>query len=148
MYADGAQRTQPLSFGGDLRAGTCFVDRNGPFGVYSVFICTYNGFNSAYHADAFHTESAVHCFLNALGLHPIGQTNLSEWLGTLISQGTGIIAKESMAFAAKAGQFVFSFVIAYYLLCERKQLGRHLLLLLPIARREVFYLPVWAAKTR
>ena len=76
--------------------------------------------------------------LNALGLHPIGQTNLSEWLGTLISQGTGIIAKESMAFAAKAGQFVFSFVIAYYLLCERKQLGRHLLLLLPIARREVF----------
>ena len=69
-------------------------------------------------------------FLNALGLHPIGQTNLSEWLGTLISQGTGIIAK--------AGQFVFSFVIAYYLLCERKQLGRHLLLLLPIARREVF----------
>lgn len=77
-------------------------------------------------------------FLNALGLHPIGQTNLSEWLGTLISQGTGIIAKESMAFAAKAGQFVFSFVIAYYLLCERKQLGRHLLLLLPIARREVF----------
>ncbi len=77
-------------------------------------------------------------FLNALGLHPIGQTNLSEWLGTLISQGTGIIAKESMAFAAKAGQFVFSFVIAYYLLCERKRLGRHLLLLLPIARREVF----------
>ena len=138
VYADGAQRTQPLSFGGDLRAGTCFVDRNGPFGVYSVFICTYNGFNSAYHADAFHTESAVRCFLNALGLHPIGQTNLSEWLGTLISQGTGIIAKESMAFAAKAGQFVFSFVIAYYLLCERKQLGRHLLLLLPIARREVF----------
>ena len=77
-------------------------------------------------------------FLNALGLHPIGQTNLSEWLGTLISQGTGIIAKESMAFAAKAGQFVFSFVITYYLLCERKRLGRHLLLLLPIARREVF----------
>ncbi|MFQ9805425.1 MAG: hypothetical protein ACLR07_02390 [Christensenellales bacterium] len=132
MYADGAQRTQPLSFGGDLRAGTCFVDRNGPFGVYSVFICTYNGFNSAYHADAFHTESAVHCFLNALGLHPIGQTNLSEWLGTLISQGTGIIAKESMAFAAKAGQFVFSFVIAYYLLCERKQLGRHLLCCFPL----------------
>ena len=43
-----------------------------------------------------------------------------------------------MAFAAKAGQFVFSFVIAYYLLCERKRLGGHLLLLLPIARREVF----------
>lgn len=63
-------------------------------------------------------------FLNALGLHPIGQINPSEWLGTLISQGTGIIAKESMAFAAKAGQFVFSFVIAYYLLCERKRLGK------------------------
>ena len=62
VYADGVQRTQPFSFGGDLRAGTCFVDRNGPFGVYSVFICTYNGFNSAYHADAFHTESAVRCF--------------------------------------------------------------------------------------
>ena len=38
VYTDGAQRTQPFSFGGDLRAGTCFVDRNGPFGVYSVGI--------------------------------------------------------------------------------------------------------------
>ena len=27
-----------MDLGGDLRAGTCFVDRNGPFGVYSVFI--------------------------------------------------------------------------------------------------------------
>lgn len=138
MHADGAQRTQPLSFGGDLRAGTCFVDRNGPFGVYPYLFAHTMDLIRRIMPTLSTLNQQCTVFLNALGLHPIGQINPSEWLGTLISQGTGIIAKESMAFAAKAGQFVFSFVIAYYLLCERKRLGRHLLLLLPIARREIF----------
>lgn len=137
-----------LSFGGDLRAGTCFVDRN----ALSAFI----PYLFAHTMDLIrrisrrfpHWNQQCAVFLKALGLHPIGQTNLSEWLGTLISQGTGIIAKESMAFAAKAGQFDFFSVIAYYLLCERKRLGRHLLLLLPIARREFFLSACLGCKTR
>ena len=86
-------------------------------------------------------------FLNALGLHPIGQTNLSEWLGTLISQGTGIIAKESMAFAAKAGQFVFS---SSHIICYAKEndWAGICFCCFPLRGGSFFYLHVWAAKTR
>ena len=71
-----------------------------------------------------------------------------EWLTALVSWGTGLVARSSVTFAAKAGQFVFALVIAYYLLCERRQIGRHLLLMLPLslgAKRS--YPPVSGAKT-
>ena len=61
-----------------------------------------------------------------------------EWLTALVSWGTGLVARSSVTFAAKAGQSVFALVIAYYLLCERRQIGRHLLLMLPVSWREAF----------
>lgn len=76
--------------------------------------------------------------LNAIGIHPVMQANPSEWLGSLLSWSTSAVARGSVAFAAKAGQFAFSLVISYYLLCERRLLGRHLLLLMPIAWRKMF----------
>ena len=59
-----------------------------------------------------------------------------EWLTALVSWGTGLVARSSVTFAAKAGQSVFALV--YYLLCERRQIGRHLLLMLPVSWREAF----------
>lgn len=149
VYTDGAQRTQPFSFGGDLRAGTCFVDRNGPFSVYSVFICTYNGFNSAYHADAFHTESAVRCFFEPFGLHPIGQTNLSEWLGTLISQGTGNHRQRKHGIRCQSRSICF-FILSSRIICYAKEndWAGICFCCFPLRGGSFFYLPVWAAKTR
>ena len=80
----------------------------------------------------------VLAFLGAVGMHPTAQMNPEQWLGSLLSWGTGVVAKGGMTFAAKAGQFAFSLVIAYYLLCERRLLSRHFLLFLPISWREAF----------
>lgn len=76
--------------------------------------------------------------LAAFNIRMSTQANPAEWLSTLLSWGTGVVAKGSIAFAAKAGQLAFALVIAYYLLGERRQIGRHLLLLLPVSWREAF----------
>lgn len=77
-------------------------------------------------------------FLNTFGIHLNSSFNPADRLGALLTWGTGIVARGSVAFAARAGQVAFSMVIAYYLLCERKLLGRHLLLFLPISWRKAF----------
>ena len=76
--------------------------------------------------------------LENFNIHLDMQTNPAEWLSALFSWGTGVVAKGSVAFAAKAGQFAFALVLAYYLLCLRRQIGQHLLLILPISWREAF----------
>ena len=76
--------------------------------------------------------------LHSFGIHLSTAFNPAESLGALLSWGTNTLAKGSVAFAARAGQIAFSLVIAYYLLCERKLIGRHLLLLLPISWRMAF----------
>lgn len=76
--------------------------------------------------------------LENFNIHFDMQANPAEWLSALFSWGTGVVAKGSVVFAAKAGQFAFALVLAYYLLCQRRQIGRHLLLILPISWREAF----------
>ena len=76
--------------------------------------------------------------LHSFGIHLSTAFNPAESLGALLSWGTNTLAKGSVAFAARTGQIAFSLVIAYYLLCERKLIGRHLLLLLPISWRMAF----------
>ena len=76
--------------------------------------------------------------LEAFNIRLNAQATPVEWLTALVSWGTGLVARSSVTFAAKAGQFVFALVIAYYLLCERRQIGRHLLLMLPVSWREAF----------
>lgn len=76
--------------------------------------------------------------LEAFNIRLNAQATPVEWLTALVSWGTGLVARSSVTFAAKAGQSVFALVIAYYLLCERRQIGRHLLLMLPVSWREAF----------
>jgi len=73
--------------------------------------------------------------LEAFNIRLNAQATPVEWLTALVSWGTGLVARSSVTFAAKAGQFVFALVIAYYLLCERRQIGRHML---PVSWREAF----------
>ena len=76
--------------------------------------------------------------MEAFNIRLNAQATPVEWLTALVSWGTGLVARSSVTFAAKAGQSVFALVIAYYLLCERRQIGRHLLLMLPVSWREAF----------
>lgn len=124
VYADRAQRTRPSASAAICVLGLVLLTAT----ALSAFIPYLFAHTMDLIRRIMPTLSTLNqqcaVFLNALGLHPIGQTNLSEWLGTLISQGTGIIAKESMAFAARAGQFVFSFCHRVLSSMRKKTIGQ------------------------
>ena len=63
------------------------------------------------------------------------QGRLAEMIASLMSRATARLASGGVAFAAQAGRLAFALVIAYYILCEREVVGRHLTLCLPLARR-------------
>lgn len=73
--------------------------------------------------------------LEQFGLSGAGRSGVPEMLAASMSKLTSIIARGSMSFAAQAGQLVFSLVIAYYLLRERRIIGNHLLLCIPLRWR-------------
>ena len=75
--------------------------------------------------------------LEQFGLSGIGTSGLPEMIASSMSRITSIVARGGMTFAAQAGQIVFSLVIAYYLLCEKRVLGNHLLLCIPLEWRTV-----------
>lgn len=149
VYADGAQRIQPFSFGGDLRAGTCFVDRNGPFGVYSVFICTYNGFNSAYHADAFHTESAVRCFFECPWTASY-RTNQFERMARHADFSRDRNHRQRKHGIRCQSRSICFFIRSSRIICYAKEndWAGICFCCFPLRGGRFFYLPVWAAKTR
>ena len=80
----------------------------------------------------------INVLLDIFGIHLNSSFHPADRLGALLSWGTGFVARGGVAIAARTGQIAFSLVITYYLLCERKLLGRHLLLFLPISWRKTF----------
>ena len=76
--------------------------------------------------------------LAQLGFIGADRSGLPEMLASSASRLTSALARGSMAFAAQAGQLVFSLVIAYYLLSERRAVGNHLLLCVPLKWRAAF----------
>lgn len=76
--------------------------------------------------------------LQQFGIAIQQQTRLTDMIATAMSRLTTLLARGSVSFAAQTGQFVFSLVIAYYMLCERVRIANHLILLLPLPWRTAF----------
>lgn len=84
--------------------------------------------------------------LSQLGIQIAQQKGVADMIAGGMSHATAVLARGSMAVAAQAGQIVFSLVIAYYLLGERKKVACHLMLLIPIAWRNAFLSGVLGCK--
>lgn len=68
------------------------------------------------------------------------QSRLTEMAASAVSALMTSMARWSVAFAAQTGRIVFSLVITYYLLCEKKKAANHFLLMLPVIWRNPFLL--------
>ncbi len=63
------------------------------------------------------------------------QGRLADVIASVMSRATAKLASGGVAFAAQAGRVAFALVIAYYILCEREAVGRHMTLCLPMKWR-------------
>ena len=72
--------------------------------------------------------------LERAGLHSLGGKGPGDMITSAAASVTALAARAGMAFAAQTGRILFALVLSYYLLCERKRLGGHLLLFVP---------PIW-----
>ena len=73
--------------------------------------------------------------LEHAGLRSAGGQGSGDMIASAVSGVTAFAARGGMAFAAQTGRILFALVLSYYLLCERKRLGGHLLLFVPPAWR-------------
>ena len=73
--------------------------------------------------------------LEHAGLRSAGRQGSGDMIASAVSGVTAFAARGGMAFAAQTGRILFALVLSYYLLCERKRLGGHLLLFVPPAWR-------------
>lgn len=73
--------------------------------------------------------------LEQAGLQGVRQLGSGDMIAAAISSITAFVARGGMAFAAQTGRILFALVLSYYLLCERKRIGGHLLLCVPLAWR-------------
>lgn len=64
-----------------------------------------------------------------------GLTDSGSILGVMLSSVMGILVKAGMTAAKQVGRIGFSLVLAYYILCERQRIGSHLMLFVPLNRR-------------
>lgn len=69
------------------------------------------------------------------GIAQIYRGNSTGLGGLSLGQLTGAAARFSMTAAAQTGRIAFSLVLTYYVLCDRRRIGCHLLLLVPYAWR-------------
>lgn len=58
-------------------------------------------------------------------------------VGRALSSLTGKLVKAGMTTAAQIGRIGFALILTYYVLCDRKRIGCHLLLCMPSSRRAV-----------
>ena len=121
-----------------LHIGACSAGCSGAFRLYSVPLREHGRPDWRIIPTLFALTQRSRDILETFNIRLNAQATPVEWLTALVSWGTGLVARSSVTFAAKAGQSVFALVIAYYLLCERRQIGRHLLLMLPVSWREAF----------
>ena len=73
--------------------------------------------------------------LDHMGLRGTGGQGLGDMLASMATGATALAARGSMAFAAQTGRIMFALVLSYYLLCERRRIANHLLLMVPSMRR-------------
>lgn len=73
--------------------------------------------------------------LEHAGLRSAGGQDSGNMIASAVTAMTAFAARGGMAFAAQTGRILFALVLSYYLLCERKRLGGHLLLFVPPAWR-------------
>lgn len=77
-------------------------------------------------------------WLGMMGLAVLRLESFTEVMGKAMSGLTGAVARGGMILAAQTGRILFSIIISYYVLCEKKRILNHLLLLLPISWRMPF----------
>lgn len=74
--------------------------------------------------------------LERAGLRSVDGQGAGDMIASAAAGVTAFAARAGMTFAAQTGRILFALVLSYYLLCERKRIGGHLLLCVP---------PVWRA---
>lgn len=84
--------------------------------------------------------------ISNLGIQFSLQKKPMEVISDLVAKGTGLVAQGSMTFLTQAGRLAFALAIAYYLLCEREVLSKHMLLVLPISWRSAFLTAISGCK--
>lgn len=72
--------------------------------------------------------------------------DMGNTVGRILSNITGTMLKLGMTAAAQIGRIGFSLVLTYYVLCDRKRIGAHLLLCLPSSQRAMVISALWACK--
>lgn len=82
----------------------------------------------------------VHMAENAelFGAETIQWGNMSGFLTNKIGRAMIDAAQMGIVIVANIAKCAIALVIAYYLLCDRREIGRHLLLLIPISHRTSF----------
>lgn len=73
--------------------------------------------------------------LSRFGVRLEGQSRWTEMAASLVTGMMSLLAKWSIGFAAQTGRIIFSLVITYYLLCEKKTAANCFLLALPVKWR-------------
>lgn len=76
--------------------------------------------------------------LERFGIDSLRLQGAAQMLAEAMGKCTALLARASVSFAAQTGRILFSVVIAYYLLSERKKTTNHLILCLPLAWRNAF----------
>lgn len=76
--------------------------------------------------------------LERFGVDSLRLQGASQMIAEAMGKCTAFLARASVSFAAQTGRILFSVVIAYYLLSERKKTANHLILCLPLAWRNAF----------
>ena len=77
-------------------------------------------------------------WLAMMGLKAFRIESFAEVVGRVMSGATGFAARSGMFLAEQTGRIFFALVVSYYILCEKKKILNHLLLLLPISWRMPF----------
>lgn len=81
-------------------------------------------------------------WVESVGLGQMGFTERGGLITSTVGQITGMLARAGMTFATQTGKIVFSFVLAYYILGDRKAIGKHMLLLVPYPWRRAVLLGI------
>ena len=84
--------------------------------------------------------------ISNLGIQFSLQKKPMEVISDFVAKGTSLVAQGGMTFLAQAGRLAFALVIAYYLLCERDVLSKHMLLMFPSSWRSAFLTAVSGCK--
>lgn len=80
----------------------------------------------------------ISLMLEHAGVDALRLQGATQMLAGIMGEMTAWLARAGMSLAAQTGRFLFSLVIAYYLLRERNKTINHLILCLPLARRTAF----------